>query len=1301
MAQEKLKQEELKKVENINDALKDLREKQGDEKNYSPEFYAYLKKTNPAVFKLVMDMDLSNPEAPDAALKLAVAQSLLSVWLDTKAPVEKAYEVKERKEKTFTIGDEYPIKVEQLSNGKWEMNGDINLIYGSKEDAERDGAMIQKALESIKSKKIEPEHYDDPFYAGLIDRRAMFIHEVGVDEAEGMTPMFTATRDARTLAKSALGLAPSMEQLANLANTLLKNSGETGKETSERLKTKTEIEEVKLGSAPALNVTLVDKLVNELVMSGAPKFDYEIVSDNEVEIRSHGAENITILKDGENWIVEGSDNKLKYSSINSAVKDAVLMQEMESIAMKENVVVPDGEKGPYYVNFVTASGISVHTDGLTDPDVSRSWANLARTDVKTEDLVNFMNEQYAEKASIVQEREAKLADDGEILDRKQLVKTFKGLKSTYPELGDPEKIVVDKDYVEITSTFSSEPIGLEKKDGEWSIHNTELKYDSLVDAVTDALLTQKIEYDAEKLKDKITKGKESGPFVDSVGGYVGLDTEGLDTRWPRSMISNGVNGDDFVAYLNDRWADNLANRVEVANDGMKIITEEERYRGDGYSGVGRFIGEDYVIAGTFQDGGLLEGTYKSFDGGDMETGIFDPETGFLVKGTLISGDGKTHEIGTFTNGNDNTLIDGTRVADGKITYYRGGKEVEAPEGKAVETIDDKFSVEKGKNGRMKIINSMEATWEFDNQKLKDLNGGVMPKRIGAMTYGEAPTPDAANHNNEIVYYYDEEKHDFYDGMGKEKLVINQDRPEFLFLDKLDTSKDEYKIILDDPKVEATEGGELLMKKLGISIKTDPGVTDYKSYQVDFGFTKYTLDAGNVSFKVKADGEKLIITQYDTTDYIYADDVEEPNVYVGYSGKEILNQIMSVELQHDFHLREKIKGDVKRVENGDDYTMKFNYRGQDVVVTTEHWDVVNIGGVDCNTTDEFTIDFFIDEMEKETGGASGSTSTDVPTTTNTSPEEDAEVAPAPTVDAAHGDGEPVETETKVIEKQGAGTFTVDLGDEEMTKKIQDVVKDAEKTPVATSDRAGYEGKTFYYDKEKGSYYTADGERLKIYNGDKVTLSEDKRSEAEKEVAKDTAAAKAKATEATKVENKPEVAQVVDRITSKENADLLVRLNDYKTKGYKEPAMKISRDDVMSQIDKALIGHELSNADTAKLLAFKGEISGSDKVEDSKRAEKMSLAWTKSYAEALQYAKASGLKVDLNVVSKGMHENNKVLKVTVGEGAKAKSGEIKVVIPILGKVEAYDKANHVRITYKGKENDDVLAAVKVAIADLSKS
>lgn len=87
-----------------------------------------------------------------------------------------------------------------------------------------------------------------------------------------------------------------------------------------------------------------------------------------------------------------------------------------------------------------------------------------------------------------------------------------------------------------------------------------------------------------------------------------------------------------------------------------------------------------------------------------------------------------------------------------------------------------------------------------------------------------------------------------------------------------------------------------------------------------------------------------------------------------------------------------------------------------------------------------------------------------------------------------DGKKEVTDTKKTEKYGTGKFTVDLGDKENSIRIEDIVKDTTETPSATSSR--YPGKVFYYEDGKfgRSYYSPDGERLKIYNGDEITLGE---------------------------------------------------------------------------------------------------------------------------------------------------------------------------------------------------------------------
>ena len=81
-----------------------------------------------------------------------------------------------------------------------------------------------------------------------------------------------------------------------------------------------------------------------------------------------------------------------------------------------------------------------------------------------------------------------------------MVETLRKLKAILPDLGDPERMVVDKDHVEVTSTYSAVPIKFAKIDGKWRVENGNLAYGSIADAVFDAVLVQKLNSMRRKLK---------------------------------------------------------------------------------------------------------------------------------------------------------------------------------------------------------------------------------------------------------------------------------------------------------------------------------------------------------------------------------------------------------------------------------------------------------------------------------------------------------------------------------------------------------------------------------------------------------------------------------------------------------------------------------------------------------------------------------------------------------------------------------------------------------------------------------
>lgn len=518
---------------------------------------------------------------------LEVAKALLANYEQTLSKLDEM--LKSLEEKETVIDGDYQIKITKLSNGQWTINGDINLVYSDKEDAQRDGEMVQRALKELKTIEVEDGYYDKPFYSGDVDKYAIFTHAKGIDDPIG------TTRDPRTLAKSYYGVGgdvPDISALADLANKLFTEGNGDAKETSEMVKIKAELEDVKYSKQQKAAVLATGVIAGLAVgaptgpgaavtgLEGAelgaiaaatietPQFEYDIKSDKEVVISSHGAAEIIFKKDGDYWIAEGSDGKLKYDTMIAASKDAVLMQELESIATQEKVKIEGEENGPFY-SYV-GDEISVHTDGMTDPDVSRSWINLSAGllgGVGTSDLVKFMNDRYAAKMTVVKEREEKISDDGEIIERRKLVETLRNLKVTLPELGDPELMVIDKDHVEITTTYSSEPIKLDKVDGKWKTRDGNLIYGGIEGAVMDAVLVQTFEFDAKKEKDAITAGKENAPFYESAPGVIGLDKNYEDLRGFRVRPVSDVSNADFVDYLNSRWNREVPGASSEASDG--------------------------------------------------------------------------------------------------------------------------------------------------------------------------------------------------------------------------------------------------------------------------------------------------------------------------------------------------------------------------------------------------------------------------------------------------------------------------------------------------------------------------------------------------------------------------------------------------------------------------------------------------------------------------------------------------------------------------------------------------------------
>lgn len=374
----------------------------------------------------------------------------------------------------------------------------------------------------------------------------------------------------------------------------------------------------------------------------------------------------------------------------------------------------------------------------------------------------------------------------------------------------------------------------------------------------------------------------------------------------------------------------------------------------------------------------------------------------------------------------------------------------------------------------------------------------------------------------------------------------------------------------------------------------------------------------------------------------------------------------------------------------------------------------------------------------------------------------------------------------LSKHGEGTFDVKLiGKDDLTVRIEDLVADPVKTPIAKSNNPRFSGGTHIWNPEKKSYFDEKGTRLQIRNGDKITLAKDDRSESEKKdyeakLAKEKILGEFRLAESdtgyaivnkagktdwsldsadlkkfdsmknvTQIENsvdgkpvtytwkdgdkpgfyngevklifkagglttfhtvkaqeiKPvgEVKEKKDQelVTSDKNKDLIRRLNEYSAHPTAEWEMYgIRRDDLQAEIWAALESNALSPKDKQTLQEYKLSLAVAEGKkdekggEDSDRAKHLSEKWKEAFISADSIASKKG--VELKVESYGMHENNKVLSLT----KDGKTEKIRVAIPILGKVENYDKASGVAINWvgEGKKFDNVPAAVDAVIAKM---
>ena len=179
-------------------------------------------------------------------------EDLLAGYKLTISTLDQALKALEVKDNETVIAGEFPIKITQLSNGQWAINGDINLVYEDKEDAVSDGEMVQSALKELKSLVVEPEYVKTPFYASTLGT-SICIHEAGTIMNTGIS------RDDLITAKDKTGLfgvVPSISDLTKLANKLFIEANGDAQETSEMAKIKAELEEIKRGSADELGSIL-------------------------------------------------------------------------------------------------------------------------------------------------------------------------------------------------------------------------------------------------------------------------------------------------------------------------------------------------------------------------------------------------------------------------------------------------------------------------------------------------------------------------------------------------------------------------------------------------------------------------------------------------------------------------------------------------------------------------------------------------------------------------------------------------------------------------------------------------------------------------------------------------------------------------------------------------------------------------------------------------------------------------------------------------------------------------------------
>ncbi len=483
----------------------------------------------------------------------------------------------------------------KLSNGKWVIGETTDgLGYKDVNTAIRDAKFMQSAIKIATETKIDDDSRDAPFHinvnggleiykefqAGITPITIpMLLPQVliqGIDSALNNEDV-NVRRDSGQLLDQSLGASPSLEKLKDYLNKIWKDN--------ENLKISSEINELKTDTWD-YDFSLIDD-----------EFDYKIDGDV-ITIDSAGSEPFKIEK------IKAADGTfsyklgdLEYKNIHSAVKDAVLMQNIEAKARGK-------ENGQFINPAATNDILFLSPDGSESAD--RSLFSTIDESVTCQDLVDVLNARY-------KGNHEKLEANERIPEYKDIQKKLIELKGEGLKISGGELIEVSNGKVtgvNVITTFNdSKPVKLIKTDNGWKFEGTDLVYedsqygttlaDGFKEAVRDAVLIQEIEATAKV--EFAGKKPDGNPFYSNTGGGEISINAGViyDTDFDRGYglsrgLRNDVSTESLVKFMNNRWTEVPKPRIiedaGVITDGEgnevpkkpeeapEVVAEEGKYK---------------------------------------------------------------------------------------------------------------------------------------------------------------------------------------------------------------------------------------------------------------------------------------------------------------------------------------------------------------------------------------------------------------------------------------------------------------------------------------------------------------------------------------------------------------------------------------------------------------------------------------------------------------------------------------------------------------------------------------------------